>query len=113
LPSGKGYGAEYRYFKYILETGSGWHGLIEQADIELKLHDIEMKTIEEISPKGCQIDTAEKIIKWNFFNIEPTTDDDIYIRYYNPDERRNRENYLKKRKRAIMFRRLNPINWFR
>jgi hypothetical protein len=113
LPSGKGYGADYRYFKYILETGSGWHGLIEQADIELKLHDIKMETIEEISPQGHQIGINEKIIKWNFSDIEPTKDDDIYVRYYNPVERRNLENYQKKRKRAMRFRYLNPINWFR
>ena len=113
LPSGIGNGAEYRYFNYILETGSGWHGLIEQADIELKLHDINMETIEEISPTGYQIDTTEKNIKWNFLDLEPTNDDDIYLRYYNVEERRRRELFLKKRKRAIWFRRLNPINWFR
>ena len=113
LPSGKGHGTEYRFFKYVLETGSGWHGLIEQAVIELKLHDIKMETIEEISPKGYQIDTTGKIIKWNLLDLEPTNDDDIYLRYYNIEERRSRELYLKKRKRAIRFRRLNPINWFR
>ena len=113
LPSGQGYGADYRYFKYILETGSGWHGLIEQADIELKLHDIQMETIEEISPKGHQIDIADKIIKWNFKDIEPTKDDDIYVQYYNPAERRNWKREQRKRKRAIFFRKINPINWFR
>jgi hypothetical protein len=113
LPSGQGYGADYRYFKYILETGSGWHGVIEKADIELKLHDIKMETIEEISPKGHQINTADKIIKWNLKDIEPTKEDDIYVRYYNPAERRIWENYQKKRKRAMRFRFLNPLNWFR
>jgi len=113
LPSGQGYGADYRYFKYIFETGSGWHGLIEKADIELKLHDIKMETIEEISPKGHQIDTTQKIIKWNFADIEPTKENDIYVRYYNPAERRNWENYQKKRNRAIRFRYVNPLNWFR
>jgi hypothetical protein len=113
LPSGKGYGAEYRYFKYILETGSGWYGLIEKADIELKLHDINMETIEEISPKGFHIDTSAKIVKWNFIDLEPTKDDDIYLRYYNVEERRRRELYLKKRKRAYKFRNINPIYWIR
>ncbi|NMC58291.1 MAG: hypothetical protein GYA51_02685 [Candidatus Methanofastidiosa archaeon] len=113
LPSGQGYGANYRYFKYILETGSGWYGLIEQADIELKLHDIEMETLEEISPKGHQIDIVEKLIKWNFTSIEPTKDDDIYVRYYNPSERRSWEKYQKNRKRAMKFRFLNPLNWFK
>jgi len=113
LPSGQGYGSDYRYFKYILETGSGWHGLIEKADIELKLHDIKIETIEEISPSGHQINTADKIIKWNLKDIEPTKEDDIYVQYYNPAERRNWENYQKKRKRAMRFRFLNPVNWFR
>lgn len=113
LPSGQGYGSDYRYFKYILETGSGWHGLIEKADIELRLHDIKMGTIEEISPKGYQINTADKIIKWNLKDIEPTKEDDIYVRYYNPTERKHWKNYQKKRKRAIRFRFLNPVNWFR
>lgn len=113
LPSGKGYGANYRYFKYIFETGSGWHGSIEKADIELKLHDIKMETIEEISPKGYQIDKVEMTIKWNFINLEPTKDDDIYVRYYNATERKNWERYNKKRKRAIRYRFINPINWFR
>lgn len=113
LPSGRGYGSDYRYFKYILETGSGWHGLIQKADIELKLHDIKMETIEEILPIGHQINTVDKLIKWNFTDVEPTKEDDIYVRYYNPAERRNRENYQKKRKRAMRFRFLNPLNWFR
>ncbi len=112
LPSGQGYGANYRYFKYILETGSGWHGIIEQADIELKLHDIAMKTIERISPEGYQMDTVSKVISWNLLNIEPTKEDDIYVRYYNPAERKEWKKYQRKRKRALKFRFLNPRNWF-
>ena len=113
LPSGQGYGADYRYFKYILETGSGWYGPIEKANIKLKLHDIELETLEEISPRGYQIDTANKTIEWHLSNIEPTKEDDIYVRYYNPVERKSWEKYQKKRKRAIRFRSLNPLNWFR
>lgn len=97
LPSGKGYGAKYRYFKYILETGSGWFGSIGKADIKLKLHDIKLETLEEISPKGYQIDTTNKTINWHLFDIEPTKEDDIYVKYYNRDERRNWEKYLKKK----------------
>lgn len=107
LPSGEGYGANYRYFKYILETGSGWYGSIEKADIELKLHDIKVKNIEDISPKGYLIDTAEKTIKWNLVNLEPTKNDDIYVRYYNPVERRNWHLSQWRRKMAVKLRTIN------
>jgi len=113
LPSGMGYGANYRYFKYILETGAGWYGVIEKADIKLQLHDIKIENIEQISPIGFQFDKEQKTITWNFKNLEPTSEDDIYVRYYNTRERRNWERYQRKRNRAIFFRRLNPINWFR
>lgn len=113
LPSGKGYGADYRYFKYILETGSGWYKEIEKANIKLKLHNIDTETIEEITPSGFDNDKINKTIEWNLINIEPTGKDDIYVKYYNPKERRNWEKYQKKRQRAIRFRYLNPINWFR
>ncbi|WP_148038950.1 hypothetical protein [Proteiniphilum sp. X52] len=113
LPSGQGYGADYRYFKYILETGSGWYGLIEKADIELKLHDIKLETLEEISPFGYQMAENDKIIKWSFTNFEPSQQDDIYVKYYNKKERKDWQRYKRKRKRAIFLRKVNPVNWFR
>lgn len=113
LPSGQGYGSDYRYFKYLLNTGSGWYKDIEKAGIKLKLHDIELEKIEEITPAGYTIDSENKEINWNLTNLEPTEKDDIYLRYYNPVERRNWEKYQKKRKRAYRFRYVNPINWFR
>ena len=102
LPAGKGYGSDYRYFKYLLETGAGWYGLIEQAEIELKLHEIKQKTLEEILPRGYQMDPIGNIVKWNLTNLEPTNDDNIYLRYYNPSERREWENYQRKQKRKSM-----------
>lgn len=102
LPAGKGYGSDYRYFKYLLETGAGWYGLIEQAEIELKLHEIKQKTLEEILPRGYQMDPIGNIVKWNLTNLEPTNGDNIYLRYYNPSERREWENYQRKQKRKSM-----------
>lgn len=100
LPSCMGYGAEYRYFKYILETGSGWNGVIEKANIKLKVHNIKIKTIEEITPNGFHIDRANKTIEWNLENLEPTNKDDIYIKYYDPKERRKwQKNHKKKSKK--------------
>ncbi|WP_294081999.1 hypothetical protein [Proteiniphilum sp. UBA5384] len=113
LPSGQGYGADYRYFKYILETGSGWYGLIEKATIELQLHDIKLENLEEISPIGYQINRTDKTIKWSFINIEPSKEDDIYVSYYNTKERKEWEKYKRKRKKAIFLRKINPVNWVR
>jgi hypothetical protein len=112
LPSGMGYGTNYRYFKYILETGAGWYGVIEKADIKLQFNDIKIENIEEISPNGFQFDKEQKTITWHFVNLQPTSEDDIYIRYFNTKERKNWEKYQKKRKRAIFLQKLNPVNWF-
>ena len=113
LPSGLGYGSNYRYFKYILETGSGWHKSIEQAEIKLQFHDIDIETIEEISPNNFSIDTIQKTIVWLFKDLEPTSNDDIYVRYFNKEERRDWEKYKRKRLRVRRWRFLNPRNWFR
>ena len=111
LPSGMGYGANYRYFKYILETGSGWFENIEEANIVLKLHDISLRRIEEIYPKGFTIDKSQKMISWNFRNIEPTKEDDIYVQYYNQKERISWKNRKLKWKLSKTFRFLNPSTW--
>lgn len=97
LPSGMGYGANYRYFNYVLNTGAGWYKDIEKADIFLKLHDIDPKYIEEIKPEGYIQNTDEHTIIWNLKNIEPTSEDDIYFRYYDKKERRR----LKRRSRRF------------
>lgn len=99
LPAGKAYGSEYRYFKYLLETGAGWYGTTEQTEIELKLYDIKQNTLEEILPAGYQMDPIGNIIKWNFTNLEPTKDHNIYLQYYKPSERKEWENYQRKLQR--------------
>jgi len=101
LPSGKGYGANYRYFKYLLNTGAGWYSDIEKADVILKLHDIKMKNIEEITPNDYILDVKEKTITWNFRNLEPTKDDDIYVRYFDSSERKKFNKYQAKRHKLI------------
>lgn len=101
LPSGIGYGAHYRYFNYILHTGSGWYGDIKKADIILRLHDINFDLIEKISPKGNIVNKSDKTISWQFLDIEPSKDDDIYIQYYVPKERRKYYRYQKAKKRKL------------
>lgn len=112
LPSGVAKGAHYRYFNYILETGSGWYNTIEKAEIELQLHDIDIETIEELSPKDYLRDNKNKTIKWIFINLEPTSQDDIYVRYFNVKERANAEKRKRQRQRARKNQFLNPRNWF-
>ena len=87
----------YRYFKYILETGSGWHGCIEQADIELKLHGISLRRLKDISPAGYRVNKIKKTIRWNFTHLEPTKKDDINVQYANPVIRNDKYEKLAKR----------------
>jgi hypothetical protein len=100
LPSGLGYGANYRYFKYLLNTGKGWYNDIERADIVLNLHDINLKNIEEIAPNNYLFDIQQKTITWSFKNLEPTEDDDIYVRYFDTDERKAFHKRQEKRRNA-------------
>lgn len=88
LPSGLAYGGKFRYFKYILNTGSGWYKDIGKAEIILKFNNIDLDNVEKITPKNHSIDKKNKIVKWNFTNLEPTELDDIYLQYYNSKERK-------------------------
>lgn len=99
LPSGMGKGANYRYFKYLLNTGSGWYRDIEKADVILNLKNIKIENIEEVLPKNYSIDFGSKTIKWNFKKLEPTTDNDIYFRYFDLIERTKYYQIIEKRKK--------------
>lgn len=109
LPSGMGYGADFRYFNYLLNTGKGWFKEIEKAEIMAKLHDIEMANIEEIKPSNFEIDNNDKEINWIFESFEPTEEHDIYVKYYNNKERSDWNKYKLKRKRALFFSKINPF----
>jgi len=100
LPSGLGYGANYRYFKYLLNTGAGWYDDIEKADIILNFHDINMKNIEEITPNNYLLNVQKKTITWSFRNLEPTEEDDIYVRYFDTAERKKFKKFQAKRRKA-------------
>ena len=96
LPSGLGKNGKYRYFKYLLNTGAGWYKDIEKADVIVKVQeDIHLRNIEEISPGGYKINKSERSIVWSFTNLEPTTDHDIYIQYYNRKERYSSQKRLR------------------
>ena len=96
LPSGLAYGGKFRYFKYILNTGSGWYKDIGKAEIILQLNNIDLDKLEKISPKDYSIDKRNKIIKWEFTNLEPTELDDIYLQYYKSKERKKYTNRYNK-----------------
>jgi len=110
LPSGLGYGSNFRYFKYILETGSGWYKTIEKAVIKLKFHNIKLKNIEETFPNNYIVDARKRTIQWTFIDLEPTAKDDIYVRYFNARERRQWERYRRKKTRNQRAKNLNPRN---
>ena len=96
MPSGLAYRGKFRYFKYILNTGSGWFKDIGKAEIILNLHNIDFDNIEKISPKDYSIDKKNKTVKWTFTNLEPTELDDIYLQYFKSKERKNYMKRLKK-----------------
>lgn len=101
VPSGVGYGADYRFFKYLISTGTGWKEKINKAEIKVRLNNVKTNTIETISPSNYKLDDKTKTISWTFENIEPTVDNDIYVRYYNPSERRKWGNFREKRARQL------------
>lgn len=101
LPAGLGYLSRYRYFKYILHSGAGWYKTIGKADIVVKLNDVELNSIEEISPKPHKLNEKEKIINWLFNDLEPTKANDIYIKYYDKKERRKSHRILNKKGKLI------------
>jgi len=101
VPSGVGYGGEYRFLKYLVSTGTGWKDKINRAEIKVKLNNIKSNTIETVSPSNHKLDDKAKIICWTFENIEPTVDNDIYVIYYSPSERRKWEKFKDKRTRQL------------
>ena len=101
VPSGIGYGGEYRFMKYLLSTGTGWKNKIEKAQINIKLDNVKVRTLETISPSNYIIDKKAKTISWTFLELEPTTDNDIYVKYYDPKERRKWDNFKQKRIRQL------------
>lgn len=96
LPSGLAGKNAFRYFKYILKTGSGWYKDIGKADIILKLNDIDFESINELKPSNYSLDKESNRILWRFENIEPTEKDDIYLQYTIPKEKRKYDRWKKK-----------------
>ncbi len=96
LPSGIAYATKFRYFKYILNTGAGWYKDIGKADIIINLHGIDFNEIEDIKPNNYQLDKINNRILFSFENIEPTEQDNIYLQYSIPSEKRQYNKYKRK-----------------
>lgn len=79
LPFGMLYKTNVRFFTYLLSTGAPWKGTIGKAEIIVNLKDIEMDSIVYKKPDNCIISNGQLI--WTFLDFEPTTNDDIEIKY--------------------------------
>ena len=101
LPSGLAGKNAFRYFKYILNTGAGWYKDIGKADIIINLKGIEFKNIDKLSPNNYTFDEKNNQISWHFKNIEPTINDDVYLQYSIPKEKRKYEKWKRKMNRKF------------
>lgn len=86
VPCGFAYRGKYRFFNYLLSTGTGWKGKIEKAVVNVRLHDVDPDEIEKMIPDHNKFDRESDTITWTFADFEPTAQDDIYIQY-NPRKR--------------------------
>jgi len=82
LPNGQIYKGS-RYFTYLLSTGSGWMGTIDTAEVIVNIKDFSTDLILKTIPDNYTIE--ENQICWKFYNLEPTTNNDIKI-YYEPSK---------------------------
>ncbi|MEX0595583.1 MAG: hypothetical protein WD512_03710 [Candidatus Paceibacterota bacterium] len=110
VPCGLGYGARYRYFKYIISTGAGWYGKIENAKINVTLMDFNSCKVDSINPSQYIFDKRHKTITWDLNNIEPTIKDNIYVEYSFGREK-SRYWYHRKFKFYVFGHWLSPRYW--
>jgi hypothetical protein len=66
-------------FNYLLSTGANWKDKIDTAEIIVNLKNFDKDFILKISPKNYT--KLNNQIKWNFYEIEPTRKNDIFIFY--------------------------------
>ena len=88
VPSGmvrRNYYYTNRYFYYILSTGAGWYKSIEKATVRAHIMDFEMNAICQVKPSKYCIDQTLKDYIWDFTNLEPTQNDNVYLEYVVPN----------------------------
>ncbi|KAF0245878.1 MAG: hypothetical protein FD180_1237 [Planctomycetota bacterium] len=74
--------SEYRHASYLLSTGSRWKGPIGKAVVTFRTEaPLTLEHVRSARPlrNGTRRDGA---IRWEFENIEPTTEDDVDIQYH-------------------------------
>lgn len=117
MPSGVDDRQYDRYFKYLLSTGEAWYQKIESAKIIVRVHDIELDKVDNISPKNYHINSEDRTIIWEFLSFEPTKDDDLYVRFYDSYVKKEWEEFQQRLYRGYIrskrFWYLNPLNWFK
>jgi len=86
-PCGMKYRDSGRYFFYILSTGAGWYKSIEKATVRACIMDFDMNKVSQPMPSNYRIDTNLKEYIWDFVNLEPTEDDNIYLEYVIPGKK--------------------------
>lgn len=84
VPSGLKYREPARYFYYILSTGAGWYKRIEKATVRVRIMDFDMNTIRQAKPSNYRIDQASNEYSWDFNNLKPTVEDNVYLEYAIP-----------------------------
>lgn len=66
-------------FCYVLETGASWKGTIGSAIIEVDISRIKKRSSITAEPEGYKRKGTKLI--WTLKNVEPTVDQDIFIRW--------------------------------
>jgi len=69
-----------RFFNYLLSTGAAWAGPIKSASVIVNLKDIPADQVISVSPNKHLKRSGQKL-SWTFTNLEPTTNEDIDIKY--------------------------------
>ena len=86
-------------FEYILQTGAGWKDTIGQATISVYLPDtvtpenvsLAGKSVEglPIAPQPAGYTTENNVIRWQFTDLEPTAEDNIFVDVLEPGRYRS------------------------
>jgi hypothetical protein len=61
------------------------------------IKNVKASKVETVSPSNYALDNKAKTINWTFKSVEPTVENDIYIRYFNSRERRQWEHFKKRK----------------
>ena len=87
----EGYGYyPYETFRYVLETGAGWNGTIDSAQIILRLpYEVNAKNVSLETVDGYSRSTAGGVISgneihWEFKDLEPTFESNLQVEVLSP-----------------------------